>query len=111
AANRLRVLARARRSLERELGRPPELAELAEATGEGEDRLRRLEMVAVRPLSFDAPVHGESSSELGELVSDVEGLRSDDALMRREERRRIRQLLEHLDVREQRIVCMRFGLD
>jgi RNA polymerase primary sigma factor len=61
---------RASRQLERELGRPPEDAELAAQMKTTGDKVGKLRIISREPISLDTPIGSDEVSTLGELIAD-----------------------------------------
>ncbi|HNB59765.1 MAG TPA: sigma-70 family RNA polymerase sigma factor [Phycisphaerales bacterium] len=103
----------ASQKLERELGRPPGLQELAD---EMQLPLKKIRIIKRAVKAFRAPSqtplddNGEPMS-LGDLVSDEKETPPDECVFRDDELKTIRRLLDAIDEREARILRLRFGLD
>lgn len=103
----------ASQKLERELGRPPGLQELAD---EMQLPLKKIRIIKRAVKAFRAPAqspvdeNGESMS-LGELLSDEKELPPDECVFRDDDMKTIRRLLDAIDEREAKILRLRFGLD
>lgn len=103
----------ASRKLEGALGRPATLQELAE---ELQLPLKKLRIIkrAIRAVKAPAQAptdeHGDSMS-FGEMLADHRNSPPPDAMMRTDELKTIRRLLDAIDEREARILRMRFGFD
>jgi RNA polymerase primary sigma factor len=109
AAERLQRLLRAQAELTVELGREPELEELATRARVRIEQASHLLRAAQAPVSLNQPV-GEDGTELGELVADrrPEGAEEDGS---GDERAAVLPvLLERLSDRERRVVELRHGL-
>jgi RNA polymerase primary sigma factor len=109
AAERLQRLLRAQAELTVELGREPELDELATRARVRAEQAAHLLRAAQTPVSLNQPV-GEDGTELGELVADrrPEGAGEDGP---RDERSAVLPvLLARLSERERRVVELRHGL-
>jgi RNA polymerase sigma-B factor len=102
---------RAVRELERDLGRTPTVAELADALQRtDEDVLDALHAVAAqRAESLDAP-HGHPDDDRPATVADVTGA-DDDGFARAEQRAVLQSLQIVLTPRERRILALRFEND
>ena len=102
-----------RRKLEGELGRQPTLHELSE---EMDLPLRKIRIIRRAVKAFripaQAPVdeNGDAMS-LGDLLADERNGSPDECVLREDELRTIRRLLDAIDEREARILRLRFGLD
>jgi RNA polymerase primary sigma factor len=101
------------RKLEGELGRQPTLQELAE---EMDLPLRKIRIIRRAVKAFRVPAqtpvdeNGDAMS-LGDLLADERSMAPDECVLRDDELRTIRRLLEAIDEREARILRLRFGLD
>jgi RNA polymerase primary sigma factor len=108
--DRIRRLYQTSRRLEQELGREPNVPELAAEMGLSAKQVERIIETARRPLSLEKPVGEDHESELGEFIEDGGiGLPADDvtlALLRED----IEHVLTGLSQREQRVLELRYGL-
>lgn len=101
------------RKLEGELGRQPTLQELAE---EMDLPLRKIRIIRRAVKAFRVPAqtpvdeNGDAMS-LGDLLADERSMAPDECVLRDDELRTIRRLLDAIDEREARILRLRFGLD
>lgn len=101
------------RKLEGELGRQPTLQELAE---EMDLPLRKIRIIRRAVKAFRVPAqtpvdeNGDAMS-LGDLLADERTMAPDECVLRDDELRTIRRLLDAIDEREARILRLRFGLD
>jgi RNA polymerase primary sigma factor len=107
------LLARYRRTKEaltQELGRPPELAEIAARLGVPTEDIEGLEEVARTPLSLETPV-GEGEGVLQDIVADQvdPGAAVIANLLR--EQTELREILDALPPTERAVIRDRFGLD
>jgi RNA polymerase primary sigma factor len=94
-----------------ELGREPTDDELAEEVGLSPRSVSQLKTASIRPASLDAPINEDDSTELGELVGDVDARTPFEFLRDRDLRDELPELLALLDQRERFIIFQRFGLD
>src|SRR5690606_287963 len=101
------------RKLEGELGRQPTLQELAE---EMDLPLRKIRIIRRAVKAFRVPAqtpvdeNGDAMS-LGDLLADERSMPPEECVLRDDELRTIRRLLDAIDEREARILRLRFGLD
>lgn len=102
--------ARARQRLAGELGRAPDIDELAERMGTTVDALRQLFAVGADSIPFDMPVSDNNGLTLSECLPDTGAERPDDVVELDDQRAQARKMLETLTAREQRILRMRFGI-
>lgn len=103
----------ASRKLESRLGRPPTLQELSEEMQLPLKKLRIIKRaVKATRAPAQAPVddRGESMS-FDEMLPDQRGGEPSSTMVRADELRTIRKLLDAIDEREARILRMRFGFD
>jgi RNA polymerase primary sigma factor len=99
--------------LERSLGRPPSLQELAE---EMQLPLKKMRIIKRAVKAFRAPAQAPLDDNgdvmnIGDLIADDKGGPPEDLVFRDEELKTIRRLLDAIDEREARILRLRFGLD
>jgi RNA polymerase primary sigma factor len=99
--------------LEKDLGRPPSLQELAE---DMDLPLKKIRIIKRAVKAFRAPAqaplddNGEVMN-LGDMIADERGGPPDECIFKDEELNTIRRLLDAIDEREARILRLRFGLD
>lgn len=103
----------ASRKLEGHLGRQPTMQELAD---EMQLPLRKLKIIkrAVRAVKTPSQSHTDDSGDsvnFGDMVADHRTNPPSDSMVRDDELRMIRRLLDAIDEREARILRMRFGFD
>lgn len=103
----------ASQKLERELGRPPSLPELAE---EMQLPLKKMRIIKRAVKAFRAPAQAPIDDNgdvmnIGDLVADERAGPPEDLVFRDDELKTIRRLLDAIDEREARILRLRFGLD
>ena len=99
--------------LERTLGRPPSLPELAE---EMQLPLKKMRIIKRAVKAFRAPAQAPLDDNgdvmnIGDLIADDKGGPPEDLVFRDDELKTIRRLLDAIDEREARILRLRFGLD
>ncbi|MBX3386597.1 MAG: RNA polymerase sigma factor RpoD/SigA [Phycisphaeraceae bacterium] len=99
--------------LERTLGRPPSMQELAD---EMQLPLKKIRIIKRAVKAFRVPAqapvddNGEAMN-LGDLLADERETPPDECVFRDDELKTIRRLLDAIDEREARILRLRFGLD
>ncbi len=102
----------ASRTLERELGYPPSLEQLAEKMNLP---LRKVRIIrrAVRAFKTPAQEGGgiDGMSGMGEILADVRTAAPEERTLKSDELKILRGLLDAIDEREARILRLRFGLD
>ena len=104
-------LSRASRQLQQELGRDPTIEELAQAMNLEPERVMEIQNIAQDPVSLETPVGEEEDSHLGDFIADNDSLAPMDAASRNLMREQLRDVLDTLSPREQRVIILRFGLD
>lgn len=103
----------ASRRLENELGYPPSIQQLAEAM---DLPVRKVKIIKRAVKAFQAPSQEPTDASgdlvgLGEMLADSRNGQPGDAVLRHEELKTLRKLLEAIDEREAKILRLRFGLD
>ncbi len=100
----------ARRTLERRLGREPEIEEIAEELELEPDRVIDLIRWGRDHISLDAPVEEDGDTSLGDLIAREPTPGPDQMVIGAEERERLDTMLEDLDERSADVVRRRYGL-
>lgn len=98
-----------RRALTRQLGRDPEIDELAAALEMPLARVEELVAWAREPLSLDAKVGDDEDTSLGELVEEDDAPSPEAIVLAAAQREGLDTLIERLDPRSATIVRARFG--
>ena len=99
-----------RRTLERRLGRDPEVVEIADEMGIEVDRVLDLIRYGREHVSLDAPVEEGGDTALGDLIAREPMPGPDEVYMDAEEHQRLEALLDELDERSADVVRRRYGL-
>jgi RNA polymerase sigma factor (sigma-70 family) len=99
-----------RRTLERRLGRDPELTEIADEMGIEVERVMDLIRYGREHVSLDAPVEEGGDTALGDLIAREPMPGPDEVFMDAEEHQRLESLLDELDERSADVVRRRYGL-
>jgi RNA polymerase sigma factor (sigma-70 family) len=99
-----------RRTLERRLGRDPEIAEIADEMGLESDRVLDLMRYGRDHVSLDAPVEEGGDTALGDLIAREPMPGPDEVFLDAEEHARLEALLDQLDERSADVVRRRYGL-
>lgn len=111
-AEKMHKLNRTRRNLTMTSGREAtaeELSEAMEATPQFVEMLEDLQHL--QPLSLDLPVGEDGDTSLGDLVQDESAPAPEDIALSSVLRDQIREMLQELPEREQKIIELRFGLN
>ena len=100
---RINAVVRCRQTLKEELGREPDVEEIAQATGLTEEQIRAAIHLDEPPLSLDAPVSDEDDTPLGDQIpAEVPDLNIAEE--------QVRELLEYMRPREAEVIRLRFGM-
>jgi RNA polymerase primary sigma factor len=94
-----------------ELGREPTDDELGEEIGIASEKVARLKSLGIRPVSLDAPIGDDDSTEFGEIIGDEDADTPFELLRDKNLLHEMDGLLDALDKREKTIISQRFGLD
>jgi RNA polymerase primary sigma factor len=97
--------------LQEELGREPEVEELAEELGVTPKKVGLWQSAAMKTASLDEPLADEDSSRLGDVVPDTQAFNPYENLNHETTHSMLRNFLNILDERELTILRRRFGLD
>ncbi|WP_436700843.1 sigma-70 family RNA polymerase sigma factor [Nocardioides sp. BYT-33-1] len=100
----------ARRTLERQLGRDPEPAEIAAELGLEVDRVLDLMAWGREHVSLDTPVDEDGDTSLGDLMAQETAPGPDLTVLDVEARDRLNTLVDQLDPRAADIIRSRYGL-
>lgn len=99
-----------RRTLERALGREPELAEIAAEMGLEEEKVVDLIRFGHDHVSLDAPVEQDGDTALGDLIAREPMPGPDEVVLDAEDHAYLEELLSTLDDRSADVVRRRYGL-
>lgn len=94
-----------------EFGRDPVNDEIAERLGWHVSKVKAVKNVAREPISLEIPVGSEEDSELGDFIEDKDIQTPVDSAASTILAEQLRQVLQTLPAREQKVIRMRFGLD
>ncbi len=104
-------LIRTQRQMIQELGRDPEVEELAEEMGLSVDKVRGIMEVAHEPVSLEKPVGIEGDSLLGDFIPDEDSPSPADQTNMVLLKEHLLEVLKSLTSREDKVLRLRFGLD
>ena len=104
-------LAKCVRRLVQELGREPTSEELAQRMDMSVEKVRRARKIAQTPISFETPIGEEEDAHLGDFIEDKAVVSPSDAAMSLSLKETMASMLKKLNVREERIIRMRFGFE
>lgn len=106
----LSQLRRTVRHLEQTLGREPTVAEMAEALGVSERKIRLLIQAAAQPVSLEQPLNNDGDGNIGEVVADDELDVPLEIAARRMLEKDMAEALGQLPERERTVLQLRYGL-
>ncbi len=109
-AEQVNQVSAVRRNLERQLGREPELQEIAAELELPEGRIIDLLRYSREHVSLDAPVEADGDTSLGDLIARETSPGPDEMVLDAEERSRLDGMLSSLDDRSADVVRRRYGL-
>lgn len=109
-AEQVNQISAVRRTLERRLGREPELPEIADELGLTVEKILDLLSYARDHVSLDAPVEEDGDTSLGDLIARESTPGPDELVLDAEERGRLEGMLSTLDERSADVVRRRYGL-
>lgn len=104
-------LNRIQRNLVQVLGRDPKPEEIAEEMNISVEKVREIIKISQEPVSFETPIGEEDDSHLGDFIEDTDTLSPTDYSTNEVLKAQLREVLETLTDREERVLRLRFGLD
>ncbi|HHU11749.1 MAG TPA: RNA polymerase sigma factor RpoD [Clostridiaceae bacterium] len=104
-------LIRIQRQLLQELGREPEVDEIAAAIGLTPDKVREIMKISQEPVSLEKPIGEEEDSHLGDFIPDDDAPSPADQAAFTLLKEQIMEVLKGLTPREEKVLRLRFGLD
>lgn len=104
-------LTRIQRQLVQDLGRDPLPEEIAEKMENiSAEKVREIQKIALDPVSLETPIGEEDDSHLGDFIEDKDTLSPDDYTNNQLLKDEINAVLQGLTEREEKVLCLRFGL-
>ena len=104
-------LIRTSRQLLQELGREPTMDEIARRARMPAKRAAQIMKISQEPVSLELPVGEEDDSHLGDFIEDENGMVPQEAAAFVLLHEQLMEVLATLEPREQRVLCLRFGLE
>ncbi len=104
-------LIRVQRQLLQELGREPSLEEIAEEMHMPLERVREIQKISQEPVSLETPIGEEEDSHLGDFIQDDNVPVPAEAAAFTLLKEQLGDVLGTLTEREQKVLCLRFGLE
>ena len=109
-SERINKFTRVSRKLAQQLGREPNVPEIAEAMDASVKSVEQLMHIVQHPLSIEMPVGDEQESNLGDFIEDETQPTLSETATRHLLQERMDRVLTSLSAREGRILRLRFGL-
>ncbi len=104
-------LVRVQRSLIQELGREPEVEEIAKEMGMPVEKVREIQKISQEPVSLEKPIGEEEDSHLGDFIPDDDALSPADQVAYTLLKEQLLEAMNGLTSREEKVLRLRFGLD
>ena len=104
-------ISRIKRELYQQLGREATNEELSEESGIAEAKIEMLLRQSRDPVSLDMPVGTDEEAPLGDFIEDSEATDAEEAVVASLRHHDVRRVLSTLEVREQEVIKLRYGLD
>ncbi len=104
-------LIRVSRRLLQELGREPQLDEIAKEMGITEERVREIQKIAQDPVSLETPIGEEDDSHLSDFIEDDKSAAPTDQVSSTMLKEQLLGVLDTLTPREEKVLRLRYGLD
>lgn len=104
-------LVRVQRQLLQELGRDPSPEEIGLEMDLPAEKVREIQKIAQEPVSLETPIGEEDDSHLGDFIEDQEALAPADAAAYELLKEQLKEVLDSLTEREEKVLRLRFGLD
>ena len=104
-------LIRVQRQLLQELGREPYPEEIAEKMGLPVERVREIQKISQEQVSLETPIGEEEDSHLGDFIQDDNVPVPAEAAAFTLLKEQLVEVLGTLTEREQKVLCLRFGLE
>lgn len=108
---KMRKILAIKAALFQENGQTPTVEEIAERSGDTTDKVAQLLSLVPETCSLDAPTGESDAGTLQLLLEDVHAPQPQEALVRRELKKIMEQLLQTLSPRQQQVLRLRFGME
>lgn len=103
-------LVRIQRQLVQELGREPEVDELAAEMELTPEKIREIMKISQSPVSLEKPIGEEEDSQLGDFIPDEDAPSPDEQAANTLLKEELLNVLSELSPREEEVLKLRFGL-
>jgi RNA polymerase primary sigma factor len=104
-------LSRVTRQLVTDLGREPQLEEIATAMELSPERVLEIQKLSQEPVSLETPIGEEHDSNLGDFIEDTQAPVVADAAAFSLLQEQLQEVFKSLTPREERVLRLRFGLE
>ena len=104
-------LIRIQRQLVQELGREPEIEEIAAEMELTPEKIREIMKISQEPVSLEKPIGEEEDSHLGDFIPDEDAPSPADQAASTLLKEELTKVLSGLTPREEKVLRLRFGLD
>ncbi len=102
---------RTQRQLLQELGREPNMDEVAARMKMSVHRVEEIMKIAQDPVSMETPIGEEEDSHLGDFIEDDKTQQPEDAAASSYLREQLLEVMDTLTERERKVLILRYGLD
>lgn len=103
-------VSRTSHELVQELGRDPTSSEIAQKLNLTVEKVEEIMRVGQEPISLETPVGEEDDSHLGDFIQDEDASEPVDAATYAMLREQLADVLKTLTPREEKVLCLRYGL-
>ena len=103
-------VSRTQHELVQELGRDPTTEEIAARLQISPEKVEEIQRVSQEPISLETPVGEEDDSHLGDFIQDEDASEPADIATHMMLREQLSSVLKTLTPREEKVLCMRYGL-
>ncbi len=103
-------VSRAQHELVQDLGRDPTTGEIAQKLHMPQSKVEEIMRVSQEPISLETPVGEEDDSHLGDFIQDEDASEPADAASYMMLREQLATVLKTLTPREEKVLCLRYGL-
>ena len=100
-------LVRVQRSLIQELGREPEVEEIAKEMGIPAEKVREIQKISQEPVSLEKPIGEEEDSHLGDFIPDDDSLSPADQVAHTLLKEQLLEAMSSLTSREEKVLRLR----
>lgn len=104
-------LVRTQRQLVQELGRDPEIEEIAAELDMTDEKVREIMRISQEPVSLEKPIGEEEDSHLGDFIPDEDAPSPESQASFTLLKEQLNDVLADLTPREEKVLRLRFGLD